>query len=1674
MSRIDDYAPDLWQPPAGEAGGNEPPPPPPPGSEDQEAAEEVAPLAHPKIQEALKEIEECFLTPGGSISLFCGKFQDQETIYLHEDLEKWETENPYDTSKQLELGYHYLYVMQDYPKAVLAYHSALKVFDLDPEMHSHLGQAYYGMGEYKKARDVYVAALELDGTNLEVRRLSVEASQKYLETLDEGKDADEIAKVKAEISDSRMHLRVAEIQTKIREEQGKASMLVDLGKIDEAGKILDGIRSDVTGSLSDEEEEAFTASPDYGILSAKSRLLRARIAERTGDAAKATKIYEEVLPVLDGVLKDDPGRREALELRAQAHHGLLHYGQALQDLRASSDEAADDYRRKLTTLFDRMGEGKAEADAKEDAPQVMAFLTQQLKIAEALRDDTVREDREFWRDTAADLSLQIGGTSDEAALEKMTRDAEDLAAKGYIPAEQMEILTGEEYAQLSVTEKMAALQELQRVGLIGENRAAFESETDPTKKLVFEYKIALLEGRLVEGELKARDFKDQVGAKLDADPKLFETDPELEVAYEEARQVLRGLTVQHIEELIVQTEAVGEQRHKHFTGFFGYFSPKDHVDFLRILRTYVKKGRADTLEKAAAAMEADYPQRFGKFWKRTSVGQGEHATFRLPETTVEERENADKARSDLVTKLFHNSDDPSLTDPEAYPDLFFARLAGGTLSIARSYNPELDTKPIRVVVGREGGFLQFSGAFGGQVYFFPPSDREKVVLVERDDLTTVNLDEGDYFHDPSNASEHKWDYASIFPIRNPFVEIPNFMGTGIDHKKKWLKRLETAIPHLHRLQDGYKDPLFTSLFNRYTREGLEKEATPEGRRAATLRYASLLSEKDGSFPLAEASLKEVMAKEYTEALDAVEAEGGVEEATKEVEEDRADIEERIRKQFQAHVKQFPKKYPGGDVPEEAIQQATQNAIDQQIAAKLDLKAYAKLDQWADDGKIEDPLSLQAWNVLEGQKDPTGEVFRISREGWADVCNFIENEAVMFAITAPLTMGAGSLVRGGLRGISIVRGLIAQGGWRAAAVKGGIFLAGATAEGVVMTGLGAAFGSQFAAEGVGFNILMSAIFHGGGKGWGKIAGKLGIDDKAILLAEAAGNSAVGKKLGNLAGAMVTQTKLAVGWTYLHEVLSQQEDPRGFWERLGQEGFRMGAGHFGNKAINVVLDYAPMRFEMLALGREQAAQKAFKTLYSLHLADLDAHGVSGKEASKLARQRAAREAVAYAEGVKVGSDTGKPVLVFDQEAAIAEMNAEKARLGKPASEIPASPHEALGIADTVPVPLLDPDDTQRVHDRTVNPGGLAGPEVPPVLSEMYAKIHELKQFTARYRGEPLVDHIAQRVALCEAALGELHRNADLYDPNALTNENIQSELMAIGEMLNRGLGEVEEVKRVIPLRERSDTLPSPTQPSSADSAPPKSGLDAWRRLPASPVSSRDEAMTQERFNREVVDSWAQRDVQKQSARSRRAASGDTGVTRVPSRRPAAVPEPPATPLTPAEAVAHGYRQAWGNGSYWSGVRGNFPILLRATGKILKVTMQGQLPAASGIFAELARAAGRNTANPEIQKRAALMARALERVYDYYPEGDPQKAFIEGEVASLTRDMAQDTSEATLPVYWSRMSDVFAHLIIEHAGREPGVHPRNPVLDFQLEVASEYAIVPGAQAQAPEPGYRTQRFE
>lgn len=1065
-----------------------------------------------------------------------------------------------------------------------------------------------------------------------------------------------------------------------------------------AGSILDSMKSSLNEILTEPEMDAIQSSDNFQILGAQFRVLKARAVELGGDTEGSKRLLEEILPDLDQVLKTRPDLRDALLLRADVHNRLLHFKEALKDFQAASNEEGQNYEKRLLELYEHLEKERAEAKASGKVLEELSCMASQLQIAEAMRDNEAlsgpahfdlrakaqsipascgtpqsspEAHRAHWEKVCQDLSQEMKMMDIPASFANLENQAREFAEKGFISAETIAALDSEKYKKATTDEKAKILQDLHAAGLLGQNRAALEKETDATKKLVFEYKIALLEGELEKGEIKIRDLKDQVKAKLAEDPKYLENDPQLAAGFEEARSALRALTLGHIGELISQTEKIGEQRSGHFTGGIGAFRPKDHVKFLKAIRIYVETGKVDTLEEATALMESHYGKAYAKFWRTTAIGSGEQATFVEPDSTDEEIDSGQEAAGRLSALLNQDPTASEIYSDKSFPEMDFARLEGGTLVVAKNKNdpgPVAFRKPLRVVVGKEGGFIEI-GSVLGRICYFPPSDKERVVVVDGDKINTFWLEKGDCARNPKNLAEVKYDFDWYQPLNHPFSEPLPLGGTSIDSKKAWLGRLETAVPHLHLLQKGYKDPLLSALFNRYTREGIEKESTPEGRREALLGYARLLSAQDGSFALAEAAFLEVFQKEYAAAGEELRAVGVLRDVTGEVEKDRAKIAERVQKQFESQIehftdlgngsrrltaedevslKLFRAKHPDGTVSQKEIDDAVEAAVQAEIQVKFDKKVYAHLCSWAEKGQISDPLSRAAVEEIKSQKDPRSEWLVVSREGWAKTCNFIENEVVVFAMTAPLTMGAGSLVRGALAGTKFIGGLIARGGLRSFAARSGVFLAGAATESAVMTGLGAGLsGAAFTGKDFGFGLLMMIGFHAGGKLWGGIADGLGIGSKAIQAAEKAGRGTLGLKTVNLTGALATQTKVGVAWSYLHQAMSGGEDSRSYGERLAEEAFRMGMFHYGTEVFHGATGRVFQKLEILAQSRQQFARQTFKDFYKLHLKDQRTKGADWTEAKAAARKLAARDAADYARGLNFDAKDGRsiPGLVFD---------------------------------------------------------------------------------------------------------------------------------------------------------------------------------------------------------------------------------------------------------------------------------------------------------------------------------------------------------------------------------------------------------------------------------------------
>lgn len=420
------------------------------------------------------------------------------------------------------------------------------------------------------------------------------------------------------------------------------------------------------------------------------------------------------------------------------------------------------------------------------------------------------------------------------------------------------------------------------------------------------------------------------------------------------------------------------------------------------------------------------------------------------------------------------------------------------------------------------------------------------------------------------------------------------------------KALDPGAPQtIAYLTDGYfgweKDGSFRMLLERDTRAGLEKSRGSDQERSYNLQIAKELR-GNSDYPAA----AEIFEKLFSKDLDAAKQKitpDRLAEIKKEVQDDWAKLEKEIRETI---------KKSGKKVSEEDIKLA----VDQAVEAKTDLairsEAYAFMDDMTGS---HDSISREAWKQFNDMKDPNDEWDNLADQSW----DALKQEAIVMAVTLPLTMGAGAVVRAGMGGTNLAIRLLNAGRWVRVATQGGILISGAAVEGLVQTFLTSAIHNKsFEWREVGFNIVTSLAFHGGGKAWGATANKLGFGQRAIEEALRRGESVLAKRIGNFTGMMVMQTELSTSMNYLVEQLYGPGGGPGFWslERHLGEGIRQVAYHGATLGLNKATRNWAANAEMRArLKAESAAD---------HYLDLMKTGkYSTTEARKLAADMAHKE-------------------------------------------------------------------------------------------------------------------------------------------------------------------------------------------------------------------------------------------------------------------------------------------------------------------------------------------------------------------------------------------------------------------------------------------------------------------
>lgn len=768
-----------------------------------------------------------------------------------------------------------------------------------------------------------------------------------------------------------------------------------------------------------------------------------------------------------------------------------------------------------------------------DSPEDLTALHGEYETAKATGDTARAEE-------AAARFMEIAQT---AALELATDAVATFAANGWISSGDLDGLsryvegfqtlpdgsTGisftPEFATLEPAEQAAVLQDLQRIGLRSMYRAKLGETDSPYLRTYYQAHLDLMAGDPVSAQLRFVEFK--AWAKNSEDPEIL-------AMREEARGILKQLTLGLLDELATANDELLAQRLSHL-GWASYNEDSNERtrELLGYLSGFVSDGKADTLDEATAVLKREH-ERLGEEFRDDPVVP-EHWVVRYPaaSSTREERETM-AAAGDAFALAF--SRDPAALIPDGIPQV---RLEGGTIDHTWDAGGNHPTH-LFVTVGPQGGTV----VTPLQAYIFPPSAVERRVMLAYEGFFAPGLksytDYKTMIQAPYDPVAVKSDYENGHPnsLFRPLAQWANLSRT---------------------------DPDMSSLFSLGSRASLAKRGTEDGDRRELLALGQSLRHRDGSYATSAKLLEQVFAGSLEDAIAAI-PQSEITAINAQVTSEKAQIDKEVRarlaEQKSANPTAFAEAYPSGSPSEKEISVLVQAAMTEKAFELTRQKAFQKLDGWAQDGTLNaDPMAKEAWLAYEDMLDPLSKTWN-----WSDAtCDAVLDEVIITAVTMPLVMAGGMAVRTALLAQTFTLRLAAQGGFRALAARGLVAGAGiATEAGLQTVGTGLITGHGIGAEEFGFNMLMLTAFHGGGALWGKAAARAGIGEDAILAA--GGLKRFGLSSANTAGSLATQTAVATGMTYASEIITGIDNPETFMERLGEETLRMVAFHYGTAAAN----------------------------------------------------------------------------------------------------------------------------------------------------------------------------------------------------------------------------------------------------------------------------------------------------------------------------------------------------------------------------------------------------------------------------------------------------------------------------------------------------------------------------
>lgn len=969
----------------------------------------------------------------------------------------------------------------------------------------------------------------------------------------------------------------------------QARALIDSGDLEGAKQALGAAKQDIKAYTRTHPDEPITAplAKLFGTIQLYQGEVWDRLPTENGTHAGAIRSYQSALKMADTAMALDPSDPESFLIHSEVRHLLSDYRLAMEDLIAaarldpSQKSALENYRCRLAELGDRFAGQRQKAQLSDDTPKVMLLLIEELKIAEALRDsEQAAMPSPFNPDLGADraatnerwqahqrrveaLSTLLANYTSRQALADALAPLQELASQGYLTPENLgayvernwvtfscapsggtQIHLTPDFQRLGGPEQGMALQEMQRIGMRAQLQSAFEGETDNHRRLYYQAKLHLMDGNLPASRIAMMDFKTATYGT---------EDPEILMMREEIRGILRHFSLAATERLLEAADSLGTQRANSWLGLERDIAKRTGPiteRMLHAMRTFLQQGKADTLDEAMVTLHAERGRLWAEFFRNGGVVRDDWVVTLPPRRLrygSEERVAEQRAAREFLAAF---RQDPHAT----HPDILSLRLEGGAL-VAPGQSTHNNREVIRVAVGREGGTIRVQDA-SSRIWIFPPSDHERVVVIHKNDVWSPHF------------RGHSELYEAAFGALSGSRDAGEVAGDYTRGHPNTLDELATRLGELGTNQRSVlSDPDFENLIECEMRVGMERMQTAGARQQELLTLAESLRHRAGSYALTGEILEGLFAAEMERAMGEI-PQADVDRIRTEIAADRGavvrEVQESLDHMSASDSAAFRRRFPSGAPTREEFDRMVAEAMTLKATIQMRKLAMYRIDARYESGELDkDSIAGRAWHIYDDMKDPLDKTWNLSDETW----DTITGEIVLTAVTMPLTMGIGSIVRTGLGSTSLALRFAARGGYSYLATRGLIFTAGSTVEGLLMEGTKAAIlGTDFEMRNVGWNILMSGAFHAGSRLWGRGAERIGLGEQAIQ--NASGASRWGRAGGNFFGTMATQTAVAGTLGEIELLLSGRESPHTFWERWRGHAARMVAFHYGTKAINVV--------------------------------------------------------------------------------------------------------------------------------------------------------------------------------------------------------------------------------------------------------------------------------------------------------------------------------------------------------------------------------------------------------------------------------------------------------------------------------------------------------------------------